>query len=55
MEKYLEPVELSDDELGAVAGGYFNNAFNNFANVTNSGNNSVASGTNSNSHGITFA
>jgi len=51
MERFLEPIELNDAELRAVAGGLFNisvsNSVNNFANVSNSANNSAASGTNS--------
>jgi len=52
MERFLEPIELNDDELAAVAGGLlnFSNSLNNFANVSNaannSANNSTASGTN---------
>jgi hypothetical protein len=49
MEKNLEripaPVELTDAETEAVAGGFFNNSFANFANGGNaSGTNSTANG-----------
>ena len=46
------PVELNDEELKAVAGGFFNNSFTTFANGGNAaagnatGTNSVANGGN---------
>jgi len=46
------PVELNDEELKAVAGGFFNNSFANFANGGNAvggnatGTNSIANGGN---------
>jgi hypothetical protein len=46
------PVELNDEELKAVAGGFFNNSFADFANGGNaaggnaSGTNSIANGGN---------
>ena len=46
------PVELNDEELKAVAGGFFNGSFTNFANGGNAaggnaaGTNSVANGGN---------
>jgi bacteriocin-like protein len=49
-KKIFEPVELNDEELKAVVGGFFNNSFGNFANGGNaaggtaSGSNSVANG-----------
>jgi hypothetical protein len=52
MERVSTPVELTDAETEAVAGGFFNGAFNNFANGgqaqggTASGTNSVANGGN---------
>jgi hypothetical protein len=51
MERFLEPIELNDAELRAVAGGLFNisvsNSVNNFANISNSANNSASPGVNS--------
>jgi hypothetical protein len=50
MERIPAPVELTDAETEAVAGGFFNNSFANFANGGNaaggnaSGTNSVANG-----------
>lgn len=49
-KKVFTPVELNDEELKAVAGGFFNNSFTNFANGGNapggnaSGTNSIANG-----------
>jgi hypothetical protein len=51
-KKVPTPVELNDEELKAVAGGFFNNSFTNFANGGNaaggnaSGTNSIANGGN---------
>jgi hypothetical protein len=54
MEKNLEripaPVELTDAETEAVAGGFFNNSFANFANGGNAAGGN-ASGTNSTANG----
>jgi hypothetical protein len=47
MEKVLEPIELDDAELAAVAGGIGNVTIG--GNLTNNGN-ATASGTNSNAH-----
>lgn len=45
-EKVFTPVELNDEELKAVAGGFFNGSFTNFANGGNAAG-GTASGTNS--------
>jgi hypothetical protein len=50
MERIPAPVELTDAETEAVAGGFFNNSFGNFANGGNArGGN--ASGTSSTANG----
>jgi hypothetical protein len=49
-KKVFTSVELNDEELKAVAGGFFNNSFTNFANGGNAhggnatGTNSIANG-----------
>jgi hypothetical protein len=54
MEKNIErvstPVELTDAETEAVAGGFFNNSFANFANGGNAAG-GTASGTSSTANG----
>jgi hypothetical protein len=55
MEQFLEPVELNDDELAVVAGGFFNNSSLGNVSQSNSGNNSGnngGSGTNSTAVGV---
>ncbi len=49
-KKVFTPVELNDEELKAVAGGFFNNSFTTFGNGGNAAGGN-ASGTNSRSTG----
>jgi hypothetical protein len=50
MERVSTPVELTDTEIEAVAGGFFNGSFTNFANGGQA-QGGTASGTSSNANG----